>query len=260
MQASRQGKVRDVYEINDKQIVLVASDRISAFDVILPKTIKNKGKILTQMSLFWFDFTKNICKNHIISSNTKDIPEFFQSEVFDGRTLLVKKLKIVPFECIVRGYAFGSYQDERYQLAEKLPAPIFTPSTKAEHDENVSKEFMANQIGTELTNQIERISLDLYKTCYAHALSKGLIIADAKFEFGLDENNELYLADEIFTPDSSRYWCVGDYKIGTSPKSYDKQLLRDWLLNNNMNFDEVPDEILDRTYEIYQKCLNKITV
>jgi phosphoribosylaminoimidazole-succinocarboxamide synthase len=273
------GKVRDVYEISDDKLVIVTTDRISAYDVILSKPVLNKGKVLNAVSMFWFDYTKNIIPNHILSGNLKDMPEFFQKEEFEGRTVMVKKLKILPFECIVRGYMFGNmwnaYSKEEefcgiriegnYQLAEKLASPIFTPSTKAHvgHDEYISFNQVVNSIGIELAAKIKDISLKLYDTCYGYAYGKGIIIADTKFEFGLDENKNLVLADEIFTPDSSRFWSLPDYEVGTSPKSYDKQFVRDWLTNNKeggkMRFDDVPDDILSKTSDIYAECLKKLT-
>jgi phosphoribosylaminoimidazole-succinocarboxamide synthase len=273
------GKVRDVYEISDDKLVIVTTDRISAYDVILSKPVLNKGKVLNAVSLFWFDYTKDIIPNHILSGNLKDMPEFFQKSEFEGRTVMVKKLKILPFECIVRGYMFGNmwnaYSKEedfcgiriegKYQLAEKLASPLFTPSTKAHvgHDEYISFNQLTNSIGIGLANKVKEVSLKLYDTCYNYAYSKGIIIADTKFEFGLDENKNLVLADEIFTPDSSRFWSLPDYKVGTSPKSYDKQFVRDWLTNNKdgeyMQFDNVPDDILKKTSDIYAECLKRLT-
>ena len=273
------GKVREVYEVSDDKLVIITTDRISAFDVILSKPVKDKGKVLNAVSLFWFDFTKDIIPNHIISSDLRDMPEFFQKDEFEGRAVLVKKLKILPFECVVRGYIFGNMWEAyrkgqefcghkiegNHVLAEKLPAPIFTPSTKAHvgHDEYVSIKDVADAIGAELAERIEKVSLRLYDACCRYAYNKGIIIADTKFEFGLDADNNLILADEIFTPDSSRFWSLADYQVGISPKSYDKQFVRDWLLNNKaggeMQFDNVPDDILDRTSEIYLECLRKIT-
>jgi phosphoribosylaminoimidazole-succinocarboxamide synthase len=273
------GKVREVYEISDDRLVIVTTDRISAFDVILPKPVFNKGKVLNAVSLFWFNFTKDIIPNHIISSDLKDMPEFFQKDEFEGRAVMVKKLKILPFEFIVRGYMFGNMwaayskgeefcgQKIRagYKQAEKLDAPLFTPSTKAHvgHDEYITVKHVADTISVDLAKKIERISFDLYAACYNFAYKKDIIIADTKFEFGLDEKNNLYLADEVFTPDSSRFWSLSDYQVGTSPKSYDKQFVRDWLLNNKINnemqFDKVPDDVLRKTSEIYAECLKKIT-
>jgi len=274
------GKVREVYEVSDDRLVIVTTDRISAFDVILSKPVTNKGKVLNAVSLFWFDYTKNIIPNHIISSNLKDMDAFFQKDEFEGRTVLVKKLKILPFEFIVRGYMFGNMWSvyskgedfcgqkirEGYRLAEKLDTPLFTPSTKANaglHDEYITVKNLSDAIGKELTDKIVSTCFDIYNTCYKYACEKKIIIADTKFEFGFDENNNLCLADEVLTPDSSRFWSLDDYKTGVSPKSYDKQFVRDWLLNNKkdgeMQFDNVPDEVLRRTSEIYAECLKKIT-
>ena len=272
------GKVRDVYEISENELVIVTTDRISAFDVILSKPVIGKGEVLNAVSLFWFDLTKDVIPNHIMSCDLGDMPEYFQKDEFAGRTVLVKKLKIMPFEFIVRGYMFGhmweAYSKTRefcgqkiqgeYSLAEKLVSPLFTPSTKAHvgHDEYISFQDVADTIGMELANKIKDVSFKIYSICYDYAYSKGIIIADTKFEFGLDEAGNLVLADEIFTPDSSRFWNLSDYKTGISPKSYDKQFVRDWLLNNKVNgemqFDNIPDDVLRKTSEIYRECLGKI--
>jgi len=272
------GKVREIYEISDDRLVIVTSDRISAFDVVMPKPVHNKGKVLTALSTFWFNYTKDIVPNHFISSDLKDMPEFFHKNEYEGRTVLVKKLKILPFEFVVRGYMFGNmweaYSNGRefcgqkiegdYKLAEKLDIPLFTPSTKAHigHDEYISIQYVADRLGHHLIKRIEKISFELYNTCYEYAHSKDIIIADTKFEFGLDENNDLFIADEIFTPDSSRFWSLADYQEGISPKSYDKQFVRDWLLNNKkdgeMQFDNVPDDVLNKTSEIYAECLRRL--
>lgn len=275
----KSGKVRDVYDVSENELVIVTTDRISAFDIVLNKTVPGKGKVLNAVSLFWFDYTKDIIPNHIISADLNDMPEYFQKEEFEGRTTLVKKLKILPFECIVRGFMFGSmweaYSRNRdfcgqkiegdYKLAEKLKEPLFTPSTKAEigHDEYISYQQVEDELGIDLTNRMKEISLKLYNTCYQYAYEKGLMIADTKFEFGVDPEGNLFLADEIFTPDSSRFWNLADYQVGVSPKSYDKQFVRDWLQNNKadgkMQFDNVPDEIMSKTAEIYKECLQRIT-
>jgi phosphoribosylaminoimidazole-succinocarboxamide synthase len=276
------GKVREVYDISDEAsdggLVIVTTDRISAFDVILPKPVAGKGKVLNAVSLFWFDLTKGIVPNHIISGDPGDMPEYFQRPEFEGRTVLVKKLTMLPFEFVVRGYMFGSmweaYSKGRefcgqkiegdYRLAEKLPSPFFTPSTKAHsgHDEYVSVKDIADTIGAGLAGKIEKACLELYNTCYRYAYTKNIIIADTKFEFGLDADNRLFLADEIFTPDSSRFWSLSDYKAGSSPRSYDKQFVRDWLLNNKkdgeMQFDNVPDDVLSETSDIYAECLRRL--
>jgi phosphoribosylaminoimidazole-succinocarboxamide synthase len=274
------GKVREVYEISDDRLVIVTTDRISAFDVILSKPVAGKGKVLNALSLFWFGYTKDIVQNHIISGDTADMPEFFRAEEFEGRTALVKKVKILPFEFIVRGYMFGNMWNAyskgeefcgqkiegEYKLAEKLAVPLLTPSTKAEagaHDQYVSFKDVADSVGAELAYKIKEICLKLYGACYKYAYEKGIIIADTKFEVGLDADGGLVLADEIFTPDSSRFWSLSDYKTGESPKSYDKQFIRDWLTNNKidgrMRFDDVPDDILIKTSEIYAECLKKLT-
>ena len=248
MKPIKEGKVREIYD-NKDSLILVATDRISCFDVILNNTVTDKGKVLTQMSKFWFDFTKDICKNHLISTDVKDMPQYFQNEKFEGRSLLCKKLTMLPIECIVRGYITGSgwasYQKtgevcgiklpEGLIESDKLPEPIYTPSTKAEigdHDENISfersievleKEFPNK--GLEYATKIKDYTIAIYKKCADYALSKGIIIADTKLEFGLDENGEVVLGDEILTPDSSRFWPASDYKPGRSQASFDKQRL-----------------------------------
>ena len=272
------GKVREVYDLEDGRMVIVTTDRISAFDVILPVDIPGKGKVLNAVSEKWFDLTKDICKNHLISSDTKDMPAEFQKPEFEGRTMLVKKLKMVPYEVIVRGYMFGSmYEaykkgepflghsfDKEYQEAEKLAEPICTPSTKAKegHDINVTLDYMKKDLGEELGTKIEKAALAIYKKCYDYANERGIIIADTKFEFGLDESGELILADEVLTPDSSRFWNKDAYKVGTSPASYDKQFVRDWLKANNLagdpNIKEIPAEIVKKTADLYAECQKRI--
>lgn len=272
------GKVREVYEVSDDQLVIVTTDRISAFDVILSKPVPNKGKILNAVSMLWFDFTKEFVPNHIISGDLNDMPEYFRKSEFEGRAILAKRVKILPFEFIVRGYMFGNMWESyrkthgfcgqkipgEYKLAEKLAAPMFTPSTKAHtgHDEYISIEIVEDEVGKELTDKIEELSLKLYDACYNNAYGKNIIIADTKFEFGIDKDNNLILADEIFTPDSSRFWSLSDYEVGISPKSYDKQFVRDWLTNNKVNgemqFDNVPEAVLEKTAEIYNECLRRL--
>lgn len=273
------GKVREVYDLEDGRMVIFTTDRISAFDVILPTMITDKGKVLNALSNFWFDYTKDIVKNHMISSDLKDMPEEFQKSEFEGRTILVKKLKMIPYEVIVRGYMFGSMYDaykkgepflghsftKKYEQAEKLEEAIVTPSTKATegHDINVTIDYMKNDLGEELGTKIEQTALAIYKKCYEHAAKNGIIIADTKFEFGLDENGELVLADEVLTPDSSRFWNASTYKVGKSPASYDKQFIRDWLKDNNLagdpNIKEVPADVVKETSNLYHECLKKIT-
>lgn len=273
------GKVREVYDLEDGRMVIVTTDRISAFDVILPTMITDKGKVLNALSNFWFDLTKDITKNHMISSDLKDMPEEFQKPEYEGRTILVKKLKMIPYEVIVRGYMFGSmYEaykkgepflghsfDKKYEQAEKLDEPIVTPSTKAAegHDINVTLQYMKDDLGDDLGTKIEQTALAIFKKCYEHAAKNGIIIADTKFEFGLDENGDLVLADEVLTPDSSRFWNAAEYKVGTSPASYDKQFIRDWLKDNNLagdpNIKEVPANIVAQTSALYHECVKKIT-
>ena len=272
------GKVREVYDLEDGRMVIVTTDRISAFDVILPTMITDKGKVLNALSNFWFGYTKDIVKNHMISSDLKDMPSEFQKPEFEGRTILVKKLKMIPYEVIVRGYMFGSmYEaykkgepflghsfDKTYQQAEKLDQPIVTPSTKAKegHDINVTLQYMKDDLGEELGTKIEKAALAVYKKCYEHAAKNGIIIADTKFEFGLDENGDLVLADEVLTPDSSRFWNAATYKVGTSPASYDKQFVRDWLKDNNLagdaNIKSIPQDIVAKTAALYKECQERI--
>lgn len=273
------GKVREIYEIDGDKLLLVVSDRISAFDYILPSLIPNKGKILNQISKFWFDFVENIIPNHIISTNIQDFPEEFQKPEFEGRSMLVKKLKMLPVECIVRGYITGSgwksYQTngsvcgillpEGLQESEKLPEAIFTPSTKAEigeHDENISFEQVVEKLGLELATKLRDKTLEIYKKCSDYAATKGVIIADTKFEFGLDEQGQLVLADEVLTPDSSRFWPANDYQIGCSQKSFDKQYLRDWIKSSNYNPESglpIPDDVIQTTKNKYEEAFELIT-
>lgn len=275
------GKVRDVYEVSDSELVVVTTDRISAFDVILKSIIKDKGIALNLISVYWFNYTKNIIQNHLISADLKDMPEFFSSNIneYKNRTVLVKKLKMLPYEIIVRGYMFGSMWNDYkagkefcgekimgdYKLAQKLSEPIITPSAKNDvgHDTYISMEQLTEEIGKEKVDEICDISLKLYKTCYKKALEKGIIIADTKFELGYDEGGNLVLADEIFTPDSSRFWVASEYEIGKSPKSYDKQFVRDWLIANKLDgvspAPELPEEIANATAEIYKECYRVIT-
>lgn len=272
------GKVREIYDISDQHLVIVTTDRISAFDSILPVLIKDKGIILNKLSNFWFDRTKDIVPNHIVTDNIANMPSFFQDDFFRERTVMVEKLNMLPFEFVVRGYLFGSmwkaYSNGEpfcgtvfppdYKLAQKLNQPILTPALKHDtgHDEYVSMETVATEIGTEMAEQITQICLELYEMCSKYALSKGLILADAKFEFGQDKQGKLILADEIFTPDSSRYWDADSYQAGVSPNSFDKQFLRDWLVNHQIDgrfqFDKVPEDILIQTQKLYYECLDRL--
>ena len=239
---------------------------------------------MNALSNFWFDLTKDIVKNHMISADLKDMPAEFQKPEYEGRTILVKKLKMIPYEVIVRGYMFGSmYEaykkgepflghsfDKEYKQAEKLAEPIVTPSTKAAegHDINVTIDYMKEDLekmypGKDLGTKIEKTALAIYKKCYEHAYKNGIIIGDTKFEFGLDENGELVLGDEVLTPDSSRFWNLSTYKVGTSPASYDKQFVRDWLKDNNLagdtNIKSIPADVVKKTSDLYHECVVKIT-
>ena len=279
---AKSGKVRAVYDLGD-QMVIVATDRISAFDVILKNKVTHKGEILTRISDFWFDYTKDIVANHVISTDTKDMPEFFRTEEFENRTMLCKKLTMLPIECIVRGYITGSgwksYQEngtvcgiklpEGLRESEKLPEPIFTPSTKADlgdHDENISFEESIKYLeerfpgkGEEYASKIRDYTIALYKKCAEHALECGIIIADTKFEFGVDENGEILIGDEMLTPDSSRFWPVSEYEVGKSQPSYDKQFVRDWLKANPDSDYLLPDEIIDKTIDKYIEAYERLT-
>ena len=278
----KEGKVREVYDIGEN-LILVATDRISAFDHILKNKITDKGAILTQMSKFWFDYTKDIVKNHMVSVDVKDMPEFFQSEKYDGNSMLCKKLEMLPIECIVRGYITGSGWEsykkngtvcgislpEGLKESEKLPEPIYTPSTKAElgdHDENISFEQSVEVLeklypgkGRDYATQIKDCTIKLYKKCAEYALSKGIIIADTKFEFGLDENGNVVIGDEMLTPDSSRFWPLEGYEAGKSQPSYDKQFVRDWLKANLDSDYLLPDDVIDKTIAKYKEAFELLT-
>jgi len=272
------GKVRDIYEVDDKNMLIVTTDRLSAFDVILPDPILNKGIVLTQVSNFWFDKLSHIVKNHF-SDLTLDNLKLTKEEriMLEGRSVIVQKLKPLPVEAIVRGYIIGSgwkdYQKtgkisgidlpEGLKLADKLPEVLFTPSTKAEmggHDENISFKQMHALIGGYLAEEVRRVSLELYSEAAEFALSKGIIIADTKFEFGTDEQGRLVLMDEILSPDSSRFWPLDKYQPGVNPPSFDKQFVRDYL--ETMNWDKtppgphLPKEVLEKSAEKYQEVAN----
>ncbi len=278
----KEGKVREIYDIGEN-LILVATDRISAFDVILKNKITKKGTVLTQMSKFWFDYTKDILPNHMVSTDTADMPEFFRTPEFDGNSMLVKKLTMIPIECIVRGYITGSgwasYKKngtvcgielpEGLNECDKLPEPIYTPSTKAEigdHDENISYEKSIEVLekafpgrGEELAAKIRDCTIALYKKCADYALTRGIIIADTKFEFGLDENGEVVLGDEMLTPDSSRFWPLAGYEPGHGQPSFDKQFVRDWLKANPDKGYELPDDVIDKTIAKYKEAYTLLT-
>ena len=277
-----EGKVREVYDCDDK-LVMVATDRISAFDHILKNKVTEKGAILTQMSKFWFDYTKDVVSNHMVSVDVNDMPEFFHKDEYIGRSMLCKKLTMLPVECIVRGYITGSgwasYKEngtvcgiklpEGLKESEKLPEPIYTPSTKAEigdHDENISYEQSVDHLekyfpgrGKELAEKLRDNTIALYKKCAEYALSKGIIIADTKFEFGLDEEGNMVIGDEMLTPDSSRFWPADGYEPGHGQPSFDKQFARDWLTANPDNNWTLPQEIVDKTIEKYLQAYEMLT-
>lgn len=272
------GKVREIYDISDQHFVIVTTDRISAFDHILPAPVKDKGIVLNKISNFWFEKTRNIVPNHMVDDRIEKMPPFFQRDYFRERTVMVQKLKMIPFEFVVRGYLFGSmwnaYENGesfcgialtgQYQQAQKLERTILTPARKHDvgHDEYVSMKEVEEELGNELTARIMESCFRLYEVCSEFAFSKGLIIADAKFEFGQNEGGELVLADELCTPDSSRYWDAASYEAGVTPNSYDKQFLRDWLLAHRVDgelpFDKVPESVLIQTEKRYQECLGRL--
>jgi len=278
----KEGKVREIYDVGEN-LIMVATDRISAFDHILKNKITNKGAILTQMSRFWFDFTRDIIPNHMISVDCKDMPEFFRQPQFNGNSMLVKKLEMLPVECIVRGYITGSgwksyVKDgtvcgitlpEGLKESDKLPEVIYTPSTKAEigdHDENISFEKTVELLkktyperGEEYAKTIKDCTIALYNKCAEYALSKGIIIADTKFEFGLDENGDVVLGDEMLTPDSSRFWPLEGYEPGHGQPSYDKQFVRDWLTANPDSDYLLPDEVIEKTIGKYIEAFELLT-
>ena len=278
----KEGKVREIYDAGDS-LIMVATDRISAFDVILKNKVEKKGAILTQMSAFWFDFTKDIIDNHMLSTDTADMPEFFRQERFEGNSMKCRKLHMLPIECIVRGYITGSgwasYCENGtvcgielpvgLEESEKLPEPIYTPSTKAEigdHDENISYERSIEVLekeypgrGEELASAIRDTTIAIYRKCAEYALSKGIIIADTKLEFGLDDEGRLVLGDEMLTPDSSRFWPLEGYEKGKSQPSYDKQFVRNWLKANPDSDYKLPDEIIEKTVDKYLEAFEKLT-
>lgn len=273
------GKVRDVYDLGDK-LLIIATDRISAFDFVLPTPIPEKGKILTQISVFWFNLLKDISKNHLISSEVKDFPPQLArySELLDGRSVLVKKAKRINIECVVRSYLAGSAWQEYKKSgsvsgiklpaglreSDKLPEIIFTPATKAQsgnHDINITEEQFITNVGIETAQKLKQTSINLYKKASEYAEKRGIIIADTKFEFGTLED-EIILIDEIFTPDSSRFWDKGKYQPGKSQDSFDKQFIRDYLESIKWNkqppVPELPPEIVAKTRHLYEQAYKKL--
>ena len=275
------GKVRDIYEADDQHLLIVATDRLSAYDVIMPNPIPGKGEILTSLSNFWFDMMSDLVPNHLTKLNINSyISDKREIKILEKRSIIVKKLKPLPIESVVRGYLIGSgWRDyeknsaicgiklpKNLNQAQKLPEIIYTPATKAaagDHDINIDYEMTESLIGKELAKRVKEISIDIYERAFDYAISRGIIIADTKFEFGLDDEENLYLIDEILTPDSSRFWPKDSYKVGISPPSYDKQYLRDYL--DTLSWEKVapgpdlPDEIIQNTYQKYLEAKQILT-
>ncbi len=270
----QKGKVRDIYDIDEKRMLIVTTDRLSAFDVVFDDPISGKGQVLTEVANFWFEKTHHIIANQLTHESLDSVLTAEEIEQVDGRAVIVKKLKPLPIEAIVRGYIIGSgwkdYQQtgsvcgiklpKNLQLAEKLPQTLYTPSSKAavgEHDQNIDFEQTVQLVGQNLAQQIKESSLALYQFAADYALERGIIIADTKFEFGLDEANKLTLMDEVLTPDSSRFWSKTDYQVGISPKSFDKQIVRDYL--ETLDWDKtppaptLPENIVQKTARQYQE-------
>jgi phosphoribosylaminoimidazole-succinocarboxamide synthase len=279
-----QGKVRDIYDIDAKTMLLVSTDRLSAFDVILPTGIANKGAMLTQMANFWFDKLKAVVPNHLTGIDPLNVVRAEDKAQLGvgnlSRAVVVKKLKPLPIEAIVRGYLVGSgwkeYQQKGtvcdialpsgLQLAQKLPQPLFTPSSKAlvgEHDENISIAQVETLIGKDMADEVAKVAIQLYTKAAEYALTRGIIIADTKFEFGLDDSGVLHVMDEVLTPDSSRFWPAESYAVGSNPPSYDKQYVRDWLESIHWNkappAPALPDDVAKRTSEKYMEAFEKLT-
>ena len=275
-----QGKVRDIYDINPEKMLIVTTDRISAFDVIMDETIPYKGQVLNQMAKFWFERIEDIVANHLTHEKVSHFVTEDEALRIENRAVVVKKLTPIPIEAIVRGYLVGSgwkeYQKDQsicdiklpsgLKLASQLPETIFTPSNKAAvgaHDENISMATCVKLIGQDLTEQISKISLEIYKVAYEIALEKGIMIADTKFEFGTDSSGKLFIMDEVLTPDSSRFWSKDSYQVGTSPHSFDKQFIRDWLESQDWNKTppppKLPDNIIQKTSQKYLDIFEKLT-
>jgi len=276
-----QGKVRDIYAVDDDHLLIVTTDRLSAFDVVLPDPIPGKGRILTEISRFWFERTRHIVPNHLTDYPLeRAVPDAAERAAIADRAMIVRRLRALPIEAVVRGYLIGSgwrdYQETGMvcgislppglQLAERLERPLFTPATKAEvgaHDENISYDRVVALIGQGLAEQVRATALALYSHAAEHALARGIIIADTKFEFGLDEAGHLTLIDEALTPDSSRFWPVDTYRVGTSPPSFDKQFVRDYLetlsWNKRAPGPRLPPEIVAKTTEKYAEALARLT-
>lgn len=273
------GKVREIYANGAQELILVASDRISAYDVIMPTAIPDKGRVLTAMSRFWFSLTDDLVANHVLGMTPDALPEEFRTDEFAGRTMRVRRLEMINLECVARGYLAGSgwreYQETGMvvghrlpaglRLGDRLPEPIFTPATKATsgHDENITREDAAAQFGTELVAELEALTLAIYTRAHATSAEAGIILADTKFEFGRDPNGTIVLGDEVLTPDSSRFWPHDTWAPGTNPASYDKQYVRDWLDASGWDHTppgpELPDEVVTGTRERYIQAYERIT-
>jgi len=275
------GKVRDNYAVGDDKLLIVTSDRLSAFDVVMSEPIPDKGRVLNQMALFWFDLLKDVVPNHLTGISAESVVSPAEAAQVAGRSMVVKRLKPIMVEAVVRGYLIGSgwkdYQASGavcgialppgLQMAQKLPEPIFTPARKAEqgeHDENISFAQMIEAIGEPLAERIRRVSLEIYRRAADYAATRGIIIADTKFEFGLDEAGTLHLMDEVLTADSSRFWPADSYAVGISPPSYDKQFVRDYLetlttWGKTAPAPALPDVVVERTAEKYREALQRLT-
>ena len=273
------GKVRDIFDIDEKHMLIVTTDRLSAFDVVFDEPIPEKGKILTSIANYWFKKTNHIIQNHLTEININEVLSYKESELLKDRAIVVKKLKPIPIEAVVRGYLIGSGWKEytntgavcgiklpkQMRLAEKLDQAIFTPSSKADvgkHDENISFIETKNIVGEELATQIKNTSIRLYDFASKHSIKRGIIIADTKFEFGLDNEGQLTLMDEVLTPDSSRFWPLQDYKPGLSPKSFDKQIIRDYLETLDWNKEPpapiIPESVMTKTAQMYAAIQSKL--
>ncbi len=280
LQLLSRGKVRDIYAVDDQRLLIIASDRLSAFDVVLPTPIPGKGAVLTEISHFWFDKLGSVIPNHLTGDAPESVVSASERAQVTGRAMVVKRLKPLPVEAIVRGYLVGSGWKEYQasgsvcgialpagmQQAGKLPQPLFTPSTKAElgaHDENIDFTRAKQLLGADIAAQVRDASIALYSQAEAYALTRGIIIADTKFEFGLDATGQLYLIDEVLTPDSSRFWPADQYQPGSNPPSYDKQFVRDWLEASGWNKQppapELPAEIAAKTGEKYREAVARLT-
>ncbi|HEX4024509.1 MAG TPA: phosphoribosylaminoimidazolesuccinocarboxamide synthase [Steroidobacteraceae bacterium] len=277
----QRGKVRDLYTIGEDKLLIIATDRLSVFDVVLPDPVPGKGRVLTEISLFWFERTRALVPNHLTGLPLSvAVPDAAQRAVLEGRSMIVQRLRALPIEAVVRGYLIGSgwrdYQASGQvcgialppdlQQAQALPEPIFTPATKAalgEHDQNISFEIVQDMLGPALAAQVRDTSLALYRAACAHARTRGIIIADSKFEFGLDASGRLTLIDEVLTPDSSRFWPADTYRVGTSPPSFDKQYVRDYL--EALHWDKrppgphLPREVIEATSAKYHEALQRLT-